>query len=425
MKKYVGWLLGLCLLLWHAPVAAQNMQRVHQNLDTLCSVAFGGRGYVQHTDSVAARWLAKQFSVLGLKPLPQQSSYFQGFELGVNTFPQPIKLQIGHRKYRIGEDFIMHEASGSSHFSKLKLCRLDTLWFKEGAAQTDFLQKDWTKTAFWFGSATVKLLLKQKPDVLQKFKQAGAWLEVTDGKLTASIAKEANRPPHFKLKRQLFDSTARSMRLKVLAKQIPHYQTQNVVGYVRGTVQPDSFLLVSAHYDHLGTMGKTALFAGANDNASGTAFLLEMAAHYAQNPPKYSIIFVAFAAEEPGLVGSKFFVENPLVPLARLKFVLNLDLLGTGDEGITVVNGSVFASAFERLQQINTQKHWLKQIKARGRAANSDHYWFSEKGVPAFFVYTMGGTTAYHDVHDTPDQLPLTAFREVFGLLTVFLDTMP
>ncbi|SFC74123.1 Peptidase family M28 [Flexibacter flexilis DSM 6793] len=425
MKKYVGWFTVLCWLCWDEPATAQNMQRVRQNLDTLCSAAFGGRGYVQHADSVAAQWLAKQFSVLGLKPLPQQSSYFQRFELSVNTFPQPIKLQIGRRKFRIGEDFIMHEASGSSYFSKLKLCRLDTLWLKEGAAQTDFLQKDWTKTAFWFGSATAKLLLKQKPDVLQKFKQAGAWLEVTDGKLTASIAKEANRPPHFKFKRALFDSTARTLRLEVFAEQIPHYQTQNVVGYVRGTAQPDSFLLVSAHYDHLGTMGKTALFAGANDNASGTTFLLEMAAHYAQNPPKYSIVFVAFAAEEAGLLGSKFFVENPLVPLSRLKFVLNLDLLGTGDEGITVVNGSVFTRAFERLQQINDQRHLLKQIKARGRAANSDHYWFSEKGVPAFFVYTMGGTAAYHDVHDTATQLPLTAYREVFGLLTEFLDTVP
>ena len=86
-----------------------------------------------------------------------------------------------------------------------------------------------------------------------------------------------------------------------------------MLGYVEGSHFPDSFILFSAHYDHLGHMGKNIFIAGANDNASGTSMLLNLAAHYAkpENKPKYSVMFIAFGAEEAGLIGSKFYVQHP------------------------------------------------------------------------------------------------------------------
>jgi hypothetical protein len=100
-----------------------------------------------------------------------------------------------------------------------------------------------------------------------------------------------------------------------------------------------------------------------------------------------------------------------------------LDLLGTGDEGITVVNATEYKTAFESLKNSNEQQHLLPTIKPRGKAANSDHYWFTERGVPCFFIYTMGGISAYHDVHDRPETLPLTRYKNVFRLLTTFIAT--
>ena len=109
--------------------------------------------------------------------------------------------------------------------------------------------------------------------------------------------------------------------------------------------------------------------------------------------------------------------------LAKIKFLINLDLLGTGDDGIMVVNGALYQEQFERLKKINTSGDFVPQIKKRGKAANSDHYWFTERGVPCFFIYTMGGIAAYHDVRDRPETLPLTRYKNVFRLLTTFIAT--
>jgi Zn-dependent M28 family amino/carboxypeptidase len=154
--------------------------------------------------------------------------------------------------------------------------------------------------------------------------------------------------------------------------------------------------------------------------------LLELAAHYAQpaNQPAYSVVFIAFGAEEAGLIGSRYFAEHPLVALTRIRFLVNLDLLGTGDEGITVVNGQLLPDAYQVLTGLNNAHHFVANLAARGRAANSDHFPFSERGVPAFFLYTRGGIKAYHDVQDQTATLPLTAFTGAFGLIREFLNAM-
>ena len=133
---------------------------------------------------------------------------------------------------------------------------------------------------------------------------------------------------------------------------------------------------------------------------------------------------MAFGAEEVGILGSKFYVDNPLFPLEDIKFVLNLDILGTGDEGITVVNGVQHKKLFKKLTSINSKQQYLAKVKIRGRAANSDHYWFSQLGIPAFFIYTMGGIKAYHDVYDKSQTLPLSEFDDLYHLLIEFIEAI-
>jgi Zn-dependent M28 family amino/carboxypeptidase len=189
---------------------------------------------------------------------------------------------------------------------------------------------------------------------------------------------------------------------------------------VKGTAKPDSLILITAHYDHLGGMGSDTYFPGANDNASGVSLLLNLARYYAKNPQRYSIGFILFAGEEAGLVGSKYFTENPLLPLKNIRFLLNTDLTGTGEDGITVVNATEFPKEFAALQAINKEQSLLNAVNARGKAANSDHYFFTEKGVPAFFFYTLGGIKAYHDIFDRPETLPLTEHEDLFKLVVSF-----
>jgi hypothetical protein len=115
--------------------------------------------------------------------------------------------------------------------------------------------------------------------------------------------------------------------------------------------------------------------------------IFSIAQELVKNPlDDYNVVFIAFAGEEIGLLGSKFFVEHPLVPLKKIRFVLNLDIMGSGEEGITCVNSTLFKNEFERMVQLNDSSNYLPLIKPRGKAANSDHHFFTEAGVPAFFI---------------------------------------
>jgi len=185
-------------------------------------------------------------------------------------------------------------------------------------------------------------------------------------------------------------------------------------------------VLITAHYDHLGRMGKKVFFPGAHDNASGTAMITDLARYFADNPPEISVLFIAFSAEETGLEGSYYYSENPVVPLENTLFSLNLDIIGSGSTGIKVVNGKVLPDYFNILKRINTQNNYVKKVGKRGEAANSDHYHLYRMGVSAFFIYTTGDEyTEYHTVNDKAEGLPLTAYDGLFRLVSDFILEFP
>jgi len=133
---------------------------------------------------------------------------------------------------------------------------------------------------------------------------------------------------------------------------------------------------------------------------------------------------MCFSAEEIGILGSKFYTENPLFPMDDIKLLLNLDIMGTGDDGIQVVNGTIYKEEFDRLVSLNEEKSYLAQVKIRGERCNSDHCCFHEKGVPSFFSYTLGGKSEYHHVDDTAESLTLSKFEDVFKLFRDYLGSM-
>ncbi|GAB2771850.1 hypothetical protein HNQ93_000679 [Hymenobacter luteus] len=423
---------------------AQDLPRARQTIATLASPVFHGRGYVRGGDQQAARYLQRRFRALGLQPLSPE--YRQLFALDVNTFPGKLDLEFSFgmlrfpglgsaRRLRPGHDFIADPASGAGSvggpFSAVPLVRLDTLVFTDAGTQRQLLRQPWHGGGLVLRAADERRLPMLPLPVRQHLDSAALRLTLVP-KLTASLAAE--QAPQMRL--QVLDSVWNSLpgtgsgptvalvAARVQATLRSQYQTQNIVGYLPGRIQPDSFLVVSAHYDHLGRMGRRMYFPGANDNASGVAMLLELAAHYArpENRPAYSLVFIAFGAEEAGLIGSRYFVEHPLVPLPRIRFLLNLDLLGTGEQGATVVNGRIWERQFAQLTDLNTAGRYLPALGARGRAANSDHYPFAERGVPAFFLYTRGGSPAYHDLYDRPENLSLAGFTGAFQLLRDFLN---
>jgi len=396
---------------------SQNLKRAKKNILELCSIEMYGRGYVNKGDSLAAVFLSDKLEKIGLEKLGE--SYWQFFELPINTFPDTIFLQIDEKKFVAGADYLISPNSISGK-GEGKIIVIDSTWWLEKKVQNELLKQDFENSIIAYPYKDLLKISELPQNLLQKITQAQAFIELYDTKLNGSLASKADSPPTFKMKIEDFPENASFAKYQINAKPIKNYQSQNLIGYIEGTEFPEKYIVFTAHYDHLGMMGKDVYFPGANDNAAGVAMLLEIAYHYKKNPLPYSIVFILFGAEEAGLIGSKYYTENPVFPLENILVLWNLDLVGTGDDGITVVNGAVFQETFDKLVAINQKKNLLPSIKIRGKAANSDHYFFSEKGVESFFIYTLGGIKAYHDIYDIPETLPLTKFSELFKLLILF-----
>jgi Zn-dependent M28 family amino/carboxypeptidase len=240
-------------------------------------------------------------------------------------------------------------------------------------------------------------------------------------KLTFGVAQKRGPWPTIEILASRWNGIGDKLYFNLYSKWEPRHIARNVLGFVPGSERPDSFVVFTAHYDHLGRMGGKTYFPGANDNAAGVALLLELARYYAQpaNKPRYSVLFIGFAGEEAGLIGSEYYTEHPSIPLNQIRFLFNLDLVGTGQEGATVVNATCCDTELKWLNEINDQYKLLPGIRTRPNRPNSDHYWFAKKGVPAFFIFTQGSPPHYHDVNDIPETLPLTKIRELFRLLTL------
>ena len=341
-----------------------------------------GRGYLNNGLDVAAKYISSELKRFKAEPL-FSTGYFQWFDFDVNTFPDKINVKINGKLLKPGIDFIPLPESGSLK-GKYTLIKKDSI---------NYIAEN--------SPIPLALGLKRK--------------------LTFSVATNSASYCGIEILNTNQFKEIKTIDLNIESKVLTKYINKNICAFIKGTQNNDTVIVFSAHYDHLGGIGKKTFFPGANDNASGVSMLLNLVKYYAANPSKYKMVFVFFAGEEAGLIGSKYFVENKGLDLTKIKFLINLDLLGTGNDGIMVVNATEYKTQFEKLKKVNEDGAFVKEIKRRGKAQNSDHYWFSEKGVPCFFIYTLGGIKAYHDVFDIEKTLPLTDYSDVFRLLTGFI----
>jgi aminopeptidase YwaD len=416
----------VCLLILLAvslTVNSQDSLYARKVIEKLASKKFSGRGYINHGDKLAAEYIANEFNEIGLIPSLENSTstnpYFQEFSFLVNTFPSAIDIKINKRKLIPGRDFIVG-ADCKSIKGTFEVVTINKDNFNKNAINFDnnFILID------TIGCAPT-ITKEDVADFIKNNINAAGFIFVEEKKLTWSVAQKANQP-QIRILRSTISTIGKLNSIQLhIESALKLHQTQNVIGSIKGTSLSDTMLVVTAHYDHLGKMGKKTYFPGANDNASGISMLLNLAKYYSTRAknPHYSMMFICFAGEEAGLLGSEYYTEHPIFELSKIKFLLNIDLLGTGDEGMMVVNGSVFENEWNKLDSINSALNLLPNIGKRGKAHNSDHYYFTEKGVPSFFCYTLGGRTAYHDIYDVAEGLPLTKYKETFILLKTFLDS--
>lgn len=199
--------------------------------------------------------------------------------------------------------------------------------------------------------------------------------------------------------------------------------SENVIAFIKGTEKPDEYIVLSAHYDHLGKDGDK-VYNGADDDASGTAAVMEIAqafqkAKKAGYGPKRSIVFIHFTGEEEGLFGSKFYTSNPIFPLKNTIANLNIDMVGRIDkkhegkpEYIYLIGSDKLSKELHKISE-NANKTFthLKLDYTYNSDTDpnrfyyrSDHYNFAKNNIPVIF-YFNGTHDDYHKPTDTADKI--------------------
>lgn len=200
--------------------------------------------------------------------------------------------------------------------------------------------------------------------------------------------------------------------------------SENVLAFIEGSTKPEEILVISSHYDHVGMDAEGNVFNGADDDGSGTVAILEIAEAFTQAKadgyhPKRSILFLNVTGEEKGLVGSKYYTDNPIFPLAQTVANLNIDMIGRIGDGMENAGDYVYLIGSDKL---STELHEISE-EANRKYLNmnldytfndendpnrfyyrSDHYNFAKHNIPIIF-YFNGVHPDYHKITDTPDKI--------------------
>lgn len=204
---------------------------------------------------------------------------------------------------------------------------------------------------------------------------------------------------------------------------------ENIIGFLDNGAKKT--IVIGAHYDHIGlgelgnsldslNLGK--IHNGADDNASGVTALLALAQHYAENSIQedMNLLFIAFAAEELGLLGSKYYVENPSLPLENVHWMLNMDMIGRYDQtnGLAII-GAGTSPAFETIfSVVSSDLVFYPSHDGRG---GSDQTSFYDQNIPVLFFHT-GGHADYHRTGDDADKIDFQALKQIIELQIQIID---
>ena len=192
----------------------------------------------------------------------------------------------------------------------------------------------------------------------------------------------------------------------------------NVIGILPGTdpAYGGEAVIIGAHYDHLGTSG-SSIYYGADDNGSGTVALIEIAeaAYTLRSKLKRTLIFIAFDAEEKGLLGSKHYVGAPVIPLTQTVYMINLDMIGylVKKKNLQCIGGTTSASAASMIIEIAAKYPSAGTPNLQASTGGSDHMPFAGKGIPYVFFHTGTDVSPYHTTQDTPEKIDYAGLSDI------------
>ncbi len=400
---------------------AQDSDLYRNVINELASAKYYGRAYYKEGDKKAAGYIEKQFTALGAKPL--NNSYTQEFSFPVNTFPGKMSMSVDGKKLEAGRDFVMREFS-SGIKGEYGLYYIDTANYDIKKVLAD-LEKPENKNSLIVVDFMFFQMHGKELGQFYKSERPG-YIMIWDMPLKYYKAYSAFAVPVADIwVSSDFPRDAKSVKVDIKNVMIKDYKTSNVIAYVEGKHDADSFYVFTAHYDHIGMMGKKVYAPGANDNASGVAMLVSLAEHYAkpENQPGCSMMFIATAGEETGLRGASHFVENPLVSLDKIKYVINCDMIADNSEDIYVEISENGQKGLDLFNEINDRNSYFTKLDQGELEGNSDHYPFAEKGIPAIFFMMKGDAfKIYHTPQDNTENIYLSNFPKLFSMIEEFVE---
>jgi len=418
-KSYLLFFIVLTILnvfdLVNNSASCQDTRYVRKQLQILCSPEMHGRGYYNRGDSIAAFYIADQFRKLGIRSFT--GDFIQRHDFNVNRINRTV-VKFNGQELKFNRDYVVSPYSASVKGT-----------FKPVIINASLMQNPDKFLAMVNGAPAPKVVVLDssglKNPTLYKFIRAlatgkelgiAALIEVFPTTPGTYPGRWQDKAAEIKIGKPALPDTLSEVELEIEGEYIEHYPTQNVVGYLPGETR--QYIVFTAHYDGYGSYGEGNYNAAAEDNGSGTAMVMDLARHYMKGKkPYYSTAFVLFSGEEAGLMGSKYYVTHPEFPLDKIKLVINLDMVMTGQDGVILFNGNGRPNEAAIVQKINEEHQYMKNVENRDGTANSDHYPFQEKGVPAIFFLTKGPSGRGHGPDDTYDKLPMYAYENLFKLV--------
>ncbi len=380
---------------------------------------------------IAASYLANRFRSYGVKPNPKTGTYYQDVELKRVSPPSKVSIEINNNKidnyafifpspientgdaiylnYGLEEDY-----SGKNMQGKVVVIKAGGPEAKDARAAFRLRSKK-QKLAKDNGVLAIVELLNADDNIWgfiqHNFNEPQLMVaKDEDGKDNKDYDKQA---PHIwvldkehAMANTLQGASTIPIKMSVNEKQEEPVISQNIIGVVEGTDPnlKDEYIIYSAHYDHvgIGTPDETGdtIYNGARDNAVGTTTVLSMAENLAKYPTKRSALFILFTGEEKGLLGSEFYVENPVLPLKQMVYCFNSDNGGYNDTSLATIVGLTRTTAQKNIESA-ASVFGLTAIedpaKEQGLFDRSDNVNFAKKGIPAP-TFSMGFTAFNGDV---------------------------
>ena len=425
-------------------VGAQDLPHYKRVIRELSSAKYQGRGYAKDGANKAGHFLQREFEKAGVDKVT-----LQPFKLDINTFcgkmqmetetltpvPSPRRreknmpspsgeLVRGFKRLTPGVDFSMREYSPGIH-GEFPVYHVDTLNYDADRMFADLAKPEYANCLvaceFWFS-------YKHRED-FSRLQKAGecpnAGLIYTweaPIKFFKAYGEKVVDKPIIWVTPEAIEGVQR-VKADVDNKFLKDYECFNVIAKVAGE-RHDSCYVFTAHYDHLGNLGKKVFYAGANDNASGTAAIVTLAAYYAKHRPPYDMYFIAFSGEDANLRGSNYYVEHPIVPLNQIKYLFNIDMIGDNNPVQYCEVSDEGMRGYSLFEKINTEKHHFKALNRGDLAANSDHYPFATHHVPCIFLENEKGDAFqyYHTIFDTYKTVRFDSYEPVFRLVRDFVE---